>query len=113
MSYAAYGKLQNRVENQRQVEYRLLAQVTGALIAARQPAPDRRQYYDAILWNQKVWDAFLHDLSSEENRLPVELRKRLIALCLSVRRETDALISGKGDIETLITVNRNIMEGLR
>ena len=35
MSYVAYGRTQNRVESQRQVEYRLLAQVTGALIAAR------------------------------------------------------------------------------
>ena len=113
MSYVAYGRVQNRVESHRQVEYRLLAQVTGALIAARDTPGDKRKLFDAVLWNQKVWDAFLHDLSGEGNGLPIELRKHLIAICLSVRRETAAIIDGKGDVEVLITVNRNIMDGLR
>lgn len=113
MSYVAYGRTQNRVESQRQIEYRLLAQVTGALIAARDMPKDKRKLFDAVLWNQKVWDAFLHDLSGDGNRLPMDLRKRLIAICLSVRRETAAVIDGKGDVEALIQVNRNIMEGLR
>lgn len=112
MSYVAYGRTQNRVEDPRQVEYRLLAQVTGALMAVRDTA-DKRKYFDALLWNQRVWDAFLHDLSDEGNRLPLPLRRQLISLCLWVRKETDALIDGKGDLEALITVNRNIMEGLR
>jgi flagellar protein FlaF len=113
MSYVAYGRTQNRVESQRQVEYRLLAQVTGALIAARDEPGDKRKVFDAILWNQRVWDAFLHDLSGDDNRLPIDLRKRLIGICLSVRRETAAIIDGKGNLEALIVVNRNIMEGLR
>jgi flagellar protein FlaF len=112
MSYGAYGRIQNRVEAPRQVEYRLLGQVTGALIAAK-TTEDRRKYFDALLWNQRVWDAFFHDVSDERNRLPLDLRKRIIALCLLVRRETDALIDGRGDIDTLIAVNRNVMDGLR
>ena len=112
MSYVAYGRTQNRVENPRQVEYRLLGQVTGALIAVR-GSTDKRKFFDALLWNQRVWDAFLHDVSDEGNQLPAPLRRQIIGICLWVRRETDALIDGKGDIEALITVNRNIMEGLR
>lgn len=112
MSYVAYGRTQNRVENPRQVEYRLLGQVTGALIAVRDTR-DKRKFFDALLWNQRVWDAFLHDVSDENNQLPTPLRKQIIALCMWVRKETDALIDGKGDLEALITVNRNIMEGLR
>lgn len=112
MSYVAYGRTQNRVEGPRQVEYRLLGQVTGALIAVR-GTKDKRKFFDALLWNQRVWDAFLHDVSDEGNQLPFALRKQIIALCLWVRKETDALIDGKGDLEALITVNRNIMDGLR
>lgn len=112
MSYVAYGRTQNRVEDPRQIEYRLLAQVTGALIDVRD-GKDKRKYFDALLWNQRVWDAFLHDVSDDRNQLPMPLRKRIVALCLWVRKETNALIDGSGDLEALITVNRNIMDGLR
>ena len=60
-----------------------------------------------------LWDAFLHDLSDPENRLPSELKKKIISLCLWVRRETDAVIDGKTRVDDLIKVNRNIMDGLR
>lgn len=112
MSYSAYGRTQNRVEGPRQVEYRLLGQVTGALIAAKTQA-DKRKFFDAVLWNQRVWDAFFHDLMDPGNRLPDELKRLLTRLYWSVRDETDRLIAGRGDIDVLITVNRNIMDGLR
>lgn len=113
MSYVAYGRVQNRVESQRQIEYRLLGQVTGALIAASEKPHDKKALYDAVLWNQKVWDVFLNDIAGDDNKLPMDLRKRLVAICLAVRRETAAIIDGKGDLPGLIAVNRNIMEGLR
>ncbi len=112
MSYVAYGRTQNRVENGRQIEYRLLGQVTGALIAV-QHETDKRKFFDAVMWNQRVWDAFLHDLSDPENRLPESLKQQIISLCLWVRRETDAIIDGKSPVDALIKVNRNIMDGLR
>ncbi len=112
MSYVAYGRTQNRVESGRQVEYRLLGQVTGALIAA-QSETDKRKFFDAVLWNQRVWDAFLHDVSEPGNRLPPQLKQRIIALCLWVRRETDTIIDGKSRVDDLIQVNRNVMDGLR
>lgn len=112
MSISAYGRLQNRVESQRQVEYRLLGQVTGALMNAK-TAGDKRKYFDAVLWNQRVWDAFFHDVMDSGNRLPPELKRLITTLYWTIRDETDRLIAGRGDLDTLITVNRNIMEGLR
>jgi len=112
MSYAAYGRIQNRVENGRQIEYRLLGQVTGALIAAQNES-DKRKFFDVVLWNQRVWDAFFHDLVEPENRLPDPLKQKIISLCMWVRRETDAIIDGKSGLDDLISVNRNIMDGLR
>jgi flagellar protein FlaF len=112
MSYAAYGRTQNVTENPRSIEYRLLGQVTGALLAAKDD-PDKRKLYDALLWNQQVWNAFLVDLTSPGNQLPQALKQQITGLCLWVRRETDDVIAGKAEIETLVAVNRNIMEGLR
>jgi flagellar protein FlaF len=112
MSYGAYSRTQNVTQEPRDVEFRLLGSVTGALLAAKEQT-DRRRLFDAVLWNQRVWDAFLVDLTHEENRLPVELKRRLVGLCLWVRNETDAIIDGRGDVDALVNVNRNVMDGLR
>ena len=112
MSVAAYGRVQNVAENPRQIEFRLLGQVTGAMLSAKE-APDRRGLFDAVLWNQQVWNTFLVDLTSGANGLPDALRARLVSIALWVNRETDEVVAGKADVETLVTVNRAIMDGLR
>ncbi|MFM7344996.1 MAG: flagellar biosynthesis regulator FlaF [Tagaea sp.] len=110
--YQAYGRVQNATENPRSMEYRLLGQVTAALTKARDGNPGTAEFVDAMLWNKKVWDAFIVDLSSEGNRLPKELRAQIIGIGLWVGRETIQVLDGTGDIDALINVNKTIMEGL-
>ncbi len=110
--YQAYGRAQNIAENPRSTEYRLLAQVCGALSRARDSKRGTSDFVDALLWNKKVWDAFIIDLSSDGNRLPIELRAQIIGIGLWVGRETIQVLDGTGDIDSLINVNKSIMEGL-
>lgn len=111
--YQAYGKVQNATENPRSLEYRLLGQVTAALTKARDSGKrGTSDFVDAMLWNKKVWDAFIVDLSSEGNKLPKELRAQIIGIGLWVGRETIQVLDGTGDIDSLINVNKTIMEGL-
>lgn len=110
--YQAYGRVQNATENPRSMEYRLLGQVTAALTKARDGNRGTAEFVDAMLWNKKVWDAFIVDLSSEGNRLPKELRAQIIGIGLWVGRETIQVLDGTGDIDALINVNKTIMEGL-
>lgn len=110
--YQAYGRVQNVTENPRAVEYRLLGQVTAALTRARDGQRGTAEFVDALLWNKKVWDAFIVDLSSEGNRLPNQLRAQIIGIGLWVGRETIQVLDGPGDIDSLINVNKTIMEGL-
>ncbi|MBL8807327.1 MAG: flagellar biosynthesis regulator FlaF [Rhodospirillales bacterium] len=110
--YQAYGRAQNTTENPRSTEYRLLAQVCGALTRAKEGKRGTAEFVDALLWNKKVWDAFIIDLSSDGNQLPRELRAQIIGIGLWVGRETIQVLDGNGDIDALINVNRTIMEGL-
>jgi flagellar protein FlaF len=112
MSYSAYSRAQGSAENPRRTEYRLLGQVTAALIAAKESG-DKRKIFDALLWNQQVWDAFFLDVTHEQNQLPVPLKRNLVTLCMTVRRMTDSLIDKGGDLDELIVVNRHIMDGLK
>jgi flagellar protein FlaF len=112
--YAAYKTAQIKADDPRDVEYRLLAQVTGALMAARDNSDnDIRPKIDAILWNAQIWSALRTDLCSDHNQLSKELRASIISLSLWIERETNAIMDGAGDIDALIEVNRNIMVGLK
>ena len=111
--YNAYAQAQNVTEDPRHTEYRLLAQVTGALIKARDGEGRLQEKIQALLWNQRVWEAFMADLTDAGNILPQALKAQLVSLAIWVVKETNAVLDDSGDIDGLIAVNRNIMDGLR
>lgn len=117
--YDAYKRTIRQTAAPRDVEYRLLAQVTAALMKAQgsQGGSDRdprrmAQLMDALNWNNQVWDAFVEDVGTEGNMLPRELRAAIVSLGIWVSRETGMIAGGEGDIEALISVNKAIMRGL-
>lgn len=117
--YDAYKRTIRQTAAPRDVEYRLLAQVTSALLKARdlreksERDPRRMaQIMDALNWNNQVWDAFVEDVGTEGNMLPRELRAAIVSLGIWVTRETGMISGGEGDIDALIAVNRAIMRGL-
>lgn len=111
--YTAYASAMNTTEDPRSIEYRLLGSVTGALIRANTPDTTLQDRLNALLWNQQVWEAFLVDLSEGDNVLPSNLKARLSQLSHWIIKETDALMDSGDDLEAMILINRNIMEGLR
>lgn len=111
--YAAYGSAQHKTDDPRDLEYRLLAQVTGALIKCKESSSDLRALIDAALWNRDVWSALRVDLSDENNGLPKSLRAAIISVSIWVEKETLRIMDGQGDLEALIDINRNIMAGLK
>ena len=113
MSLQAYQQAANRAESPRDMEYRLFAQVTLALMdAARIDPKDHHQRVDALDWNRRVWTALSEDCASPGNRLPASLRASIISLSIWVGRHTSAVIRRQEEIEPLIEVNRLIMQGL-
>ncbi|WP_323795948.1 flagellar biosynthesis regulator FlaF [Nisaea sp.] len=111
--YAAYSKVQTKTESPQQIEYRLLGQVTSALRKAQEDTATLQDKLNAALWNGKVWDAFLCDLSEPGNTLPDQLKNSLMQLARWVALETDLVIEGKAELNAMINVNRQIMEGLQ
>ncbi|WP_394764364.1 flagellar biosynthesis regulator FlaF [Phenylobacterium sp.] len=113
MSHQAYQTAATWAESPRQMEYRLFAQVTLALIEAAKSDPhDIAARVDVLDWNRRIWTALREDCSSSENRLPAPLRASIISLAIWVGRHTSAVIRRQEQIEPLIEVNRMIMQGL-
>ena len=115
----AYKKALNKTASSRNAEYRLLAQVTAALIEAKEADGDMRKnpakmkmLAHALNWNNEVWSTFMDDCRSEDNKLPEKLRGGILSLGIWVNKETQAALNGDAGLDALISVNRDIMKGL-
>lgn len=113
--YNAYRRAQGAMatQNGRDLEYRLLAQVTGALIKAREGKATLPERLGAVLRNEKVWCAFLADLSHPDNALPSGLKRSIASLALWVIKETKLVMDTDASLDDLILINRQIMAGLK
>ncbi|MFC7291570.1 flagellar biosynthesis regulator FlaF [Hirschia litorea] len=113
MSIQAYQKTANRTADPRDVEFRLFAEVTRDLMEAQKADKFAfGQVVAALDKNRRVWNAMAMDCAQEGNGLPEELRAGIISLSLFVGRHTSEASRNRDEIETLIDINRNIMQGL-
>ncbi len=113
MSYQAYQTASARTEDPRSTEYRLMGQVTRALIEVKDAKPGEiRKRAEALDRNRRVWSAFAADCASPDNGLPENLRASIISLAIYISKETSAAMRGGGDIDTLVDINRTVMQGL-
>ncbi|MGB3721384.1 MAG: flagellar biosynthesis regulator FlaF [Pacificimonas sp.] len=112
MSLSAYAQARSAAESPRASEYRLMAEVTGALALAQTQAMRGEALVQALDANRRLWSALAFDCSQEDNALPQNLRAQIISLGLWVSRYASEVARGTGDIDDLIAVNRSVMEGL-
>lgn len=113
MSLQAYQQAATRAESPREMEYRLFAQVTRALMEAA--ALDKNEIArraDALDWNRRVWMTLGADCQAKGNQLPAPLRASIISLSIWVGKHTSLVIRNQEEFEPLIEVNRMIMQGL-
>jgi flagellar biosynthesis activator protein FlaF len=113
MSLQAYQQAATRAESPRDLEYRLFAQVTRALMEAAQL--DRSEFgkrMDALDWNKRMWSTLAGECQRSDNALPAPLRASIISLSIWVGKHTSLVIRGQEEFEPLIEINRMIMQGL-
>ena len=116
MSLRKYQATQLATEAPRQTEYRLFGEITRDLVAAHDGGAKARGSVDwnqAILRNRRLWLVLQGDLMTEGNKLPDELRAKLISVAIWVDKHSRKVIKGEAELQPLIEVNRNIMGGLR
>lgn len=122
MSINAYRKTIAHTEQPRQIERRLLSEVTAELkdhidFDILQNSEGKLSALNdglrtKIIRNQKIWQVLMHDLMESENLLDPALRANLISIALWVDRHSTAVLKGDKKIMPLITVNLSIIRGL-
>ncbi|KPQ07023.1 MAG: flagella biosynthesis regulator FlaF [Rhodobacteraceae bacterium HLUCCA12] len=112
---SAYGFLARTVKTARDIEYDLMAAITGRLRAAQSDAGPAAfpALVAAMHDNRRLWSAFAMDLADSGNGFPDELRARLFYLAEFVTRHTDKALAGSAPADILIDINLAVMRGLR
>ncbi|MCF8468685.1 MAG: flagellar biosynthesis regulator FlaF [Sneathiella sp.] len=111
MSVAAYQKANQNTENPRQTEYRAFAIFTRAMEEV--DSEDQIAKIRAVANNRRLWQTLRSDLMSEGNTLPDELKGRLLSIAFWVSRYSLQAMKGEASLAPLITVNKQIMDGMK
>jgi flagellar protein FlaF len=108
MTAARYAAAQDAAATPREIEIRAFRYVNG-LLAGAADAPAR---VAALAKALQLWTVLLGDLASDGNRLPDELRARLISLGLWAQREAAARMEDAAPLTPLIELHRDMIAGL-
>ncbi|MCB1397777.1 MAG: flagellar biosynthesis regulator FlaF [Rhodobacteraceae bacterium] len=120
MSVAAHAKTTyanhaQTLKTPRDIEYDLLARITGRIQAqlphARGRAP--AALIAALHDNRRLWTAFAADLASAGNAFPDDLRARLFFLAEFTAQHTEKVLAGVATADALAEINTAVMRGLR
>jgi flagellar protein FlaF len=95
----------------RQQEAEVFKRVTYALIQGKAKG-DGLSLIRAASDNKLLWLNVITVVNDDQNQLPPTLRSLLASLGEAVIREIDANITGKLDVDFLVNVNNQIIEGL-
>ncbi|HBM85702.1 MAG TPA: hypothetical protein DD423_02770 [Opitutae bacterium] len=102
----------------RQVEISILEMAAGKLRACL--GKDEELGYDsgideALKFNQKVWDVFCADWSSESSSLEEDVRTSLLSLGLFVKKRTFTMLAQptRAGVLVIIELNDNLIQGLK
>src|ERR1700722_11708968 len=113
MSLRAYQQAAQRAETPRDVENRLFAQVTRALMDVQSvPRENIGAWIDVLHWNRRVWATLADDCAQAGNALPEATRAQVISLSLFVHRTTSQVMRRETAVDVLIDLNRPMMQGL-
>jgi len=112
MSLNAYQRARTIVETPRQAEHRLMCEITGEMILARDAGHVKAALMPALHRNREVWRTFSAVCGTAGNALPDGLRASIISLALWVNHFTSDVVAGRESIDDLIAVNRDIIDGL-
>ena len=108
---SAYRKTTSTTTSPRQQEHEIIGRVNHRLRGIMKKS-DPVELARAISDNQVLWTVLMADLQNPNNQLPPELKGMIISVGMAVMREMDQMGKRAVDIEFLVAVNQNLMDGL-
>lgn len=110
---SGYGTATRALGSERDIEYRVLGQVTGQLTRAMKADAPFADLAAALHENTMLWATLSADLANPDNALPETLRAQLLSLAIFCRAHTAKVLDGEAEPGVLVEINTAIMRGLR
>ncbi len=112
---STYGFHARALKTPRDIEYDVLARITGRLQSELPHARGRISpgLAAAMDDNRRLWSAFAGDLANPGNGFPQELRARLFSLSEFTLKHTAQILAGSATADILAEINTAVMRGLR
>ena len=110
-----YGQHARTLKTPRDIEYDVLARITGRIQSHLPHTPGRISgpLAEALTDNSRLWTTFATDVAHPENVYPADLRARLFFLAEFTMKHTAQVLSGKASADVLVEINTAVMRGLR
>lgn len=106
-----YQRTQAVTETPRDFELRVLRTVSFSIKKAVEES-DKLALIRAVTNNYLIWQTFLYDVASDDNKLPRDLRRSIAIVAKSVMKEIDDNMNGDLDVDFLLSINQTVIEGL-
>lgn len=101
-------------QNYRKIERDALLRAIDEIEKGLTNGPESTQVIKACAVMQSIWTIILSDLMSDENKLPLELRAKIISIGLWIQRELTDIETGKStNFSGVIEINKIIADGLQ
>jgi len=112
MARSTYSAPRTSTRSYRDIEYEILSRITYEMIHAASVRGNHATFVRALHRNRRLWRIFRDDIANKENALPDDLRNNLYQLAGFVELETGNILTGNGDHQVLVEINRTVMRGL-
>ena len=114
----AYRNVEKATLSQRDIEASVLTKAAVQLQVVKDNWTSENhetELEDALNFNQRVWTFFQAELTVNENPLPEEIKRNLLALSFFVDRRTFESLAypAPEKLDVLINININVAAGLR
>jgi len=112
----AYQQVGKQTVSPRVLEANLLSRSAAQLQRIRDDWDNnRRDLFEVLRFNRKLWNIFLTSVTGEESKLPRELRENIANLGIFVMKQTLAIQNSPEPrkLDVLININRELAAGLR
>ncbi len=114
LARTAYARSRPTIRTDRQTEYDAFARITRQLQqAADGDAAAFPRLAAAIHDNRRLWTILAIDVAHPDNRLPEDLKSRILTLAQFTHRHGAKVLEGQASPDILIEINTAIMAGLR
>lgn len=110
-----YGNTKRQTASDKHIELQLFTSITARLRAqvTKNSTKLNPVMAQALIDNAKLWNILFCDLVTEDNKLPLPIKKNLISLAEFTQHHTKRVFRGEVGMSILVEINDSVIIGLK